>query len=200
MRKSGRTCDEGEQPARRWIRGPIASPRNAPAPTKPAKSNTGTEVKPAKRFVEPYPYTDEQRAAIAATLATDGVGDDTAREIFIGAIAYDLALLEAAAKEPAPAPSPAPARVNKSRDRTKRKPNLIKTSESDAPSRSVSEPSVAASIDAASDSEPQAQASVASLCGHGAQTRRLAARARPRPATRLGRRPATIRPLRSKPR
>jgi hypothetical protein len=160
MRKSGRTCDQDEQTARRWIRGPIASPRDVPAPTKPAKSNAGAEVKPAKRFVEPYPYSDDQRAAIAATLAADGVGDDSAREIFIGAIAYDLALLEAAAKEPAPILSPAPARLTKQRpDQTQ----ADKDSEHNASSLSGSEPSVATSINAAPDAEPQAHASVASL-------------------------------------
>lgn len=162
MRKSGRTCDEGEQPSPRWTRGLIASPRNGPAPTKPAKANAGADGKPAKRFVEPYPYTDEQRAAIAGTLATDGVGDNTAREIFIGAIAYDLALLQAAETEPAPIPSPAPARLPKQRpDQTQAEPG--KDSESDAPFLSGSEPSVAASISAAPDAEPQTQASVASI-------------------------------------
>ena len=99
MRKSGRTCDEGERPTRRWIRGPIAAPANGPAPTKPAKPTPGAGPRTAKRFVEPYPYTEDQRAAITATLAADGVGDTTAREIFIGAIAYDLALLQAACAE-----------------------------------------------------------------------------------------------------
>ena len=162
MRKSGRTCDEGEQTSRRWIRGPIASPRNGPAPTKPAKASAGAGGKPAKRFVEPYPYTDEQRAEIAAALATDGVGDDTAREIFIGAIAYDLALLQAAASEPAQAPSPVPAELqNKRPDQTHG--GSGQGSESDEPPRSVSESSVAASSDTTSNSAPQARSPVASL-------------------------------------
>ena len=162
MRKSGRTCDEGEQPSPRWTRGLIASPRNGPAPTKPAKANAGADGKPAKRFVEPYPYTDEQRAAIAGTLATDGVGDNTAREIFIGAIAYDLALLQAAATEPAQAPSPAPAESQDQRpDQTQAEPG--QESESDAPPGSVAEPPVFASTDAAFDSEPQGGSSAATL-------------------------------------
>jgi len=162
MRKSGRTCDEGEQTSRRWIRGPIASPRNGPAPTKPAKASAGAGGKPAKRFVEPYPYTDEQRAEIAAALATDGVGDDTAREIFIGAIAYDLALLQAAASEPAQAPSPVPAELQNQRpDQTHG--GSGQGSESDEPPRSVSESSVAASSDTTSNSAPQARSPVASL-------------------------------------
>ncbi|MGB5830945.1 MAG: hypothetical protein WBG92_03015 [Thiohalocapsa sp.] len=49
-----------------------------------------------KRFVEPYQYDDEQRAAIGTALAENGLGDTMAQEIFIGAIAYDLALLKTA--------------------------------------------------------------------------------------------------------
>jgi len=62
-------------------------------------------AKPRKHFVEPYPYTADQRDAITRALADCGLGDATAREIFIGAIAYDLAVLAAALKasaEPAP--------------------------------------------------------------------------------------------------
>lgn len=54
-----------------------------------------------KHFVEPYPYTQTQRKAITQALATARLGDAMAREIFIGAIAYDLALLAAAQAEPA---------------------------------------------------------------------------------------------------
>ncbi|MCG6943556.1 MAG: hypothetical protein LJE69_20185 [Thiohalocapsa sp.] len=52
--------------------------------------------KPKKHFVEPYPYTAEQRKTVSEALADCGLGDATAREIFIGAIAYDLAVLKAA--------------------------------------------------------------------------------------------------------
>jgi hypothetical protein len=60
-----------------------------------------------KHFVEPYPYTDEQRERIDQALAACGLGDATAREIFIGAIAYDLAVLQAALTEHSAAPTPA---------------------------------------------------------------------------------------------
>ncbi len=49
-----------------------------------------------KRFVEPYPFTPEQRTGISEALAAVGLGDEMSREIFIGAIAYDLAVLESA--------------------------------------------------------------------------------------------------------
>jgi hypothetical protein len=55
---------------------------------------------PAKRFVEPFQYDEVQRRAILEALAEAGLDDDT-REIFVGAIAYDLALLQAAAGETA---------------------------------------------------------------------------------------------------
>ncbi len=54
-------------------------------------------------------------------------------------------------------PIPGARSSHKSRDRTKRKRNLVKTPNPTRPPVSVSEPSVAASIDAASDSEPQTQ-------------------------------------------
>jgi hypothetical protein len=57
---------------------------------------------PRRHFVEPYPYTPTQREAIAKALAASGLGDATAREIFIGAIAYDLAVLAAAPAERRP--------------------------------------------------------------------------------------------------
>ncbi len=61
------------------------------------------EAKPHKHFVEPYPYTPAQRAAITKALAKSRLGDATARDIFIGAIAYDLAAFAAAlAQQPAP--------------------------------------------------------------------------------------------------
>lgn len=78
---------------------PAASP-NAPG-AKPARS-AGTRSaagKPKKHFVEPYPYTAAQRKAIERALADCELGDATAREIFIGAIAYDLAMLAAGLAE-----------------------------------------------------------------------------------------------------
>jgi hypothetical protein len=165
MRKSERTCDEGEQPSRRWIRGPIAPPKN-PAPARPAKAKSDTDVKPAKRFVEPYPYTDEQRAAIAAALATDGIGDDTAREIFIGAIAYDLALLQAATAETPPAPDPASVQSPVQTAVPTSEPAHAEPGEeskSDTLTPEDPERLVVDSIDAGPDSEPLAGSSLASL-------------------------------------
>ena len=83
------------------------APRRSPEQAGAAKSR--------KHFVEPYPYSEEERVTIARALAGRGLGDATARDIFIGAIAYDLAVLKAAqAAGPAPAASapvapPAPA-------------------------------------------------------------------------------------------
>jgi hypothetical protein len=50
-------------------------------------------AKHGKRFIERYPFSALQREAIDVALAEAGLGDAAAREIFIGAIAYDLALL-----------------------------------------------------------------------------------------------------------
>ncbi|WP_058555260.1 hypothetical protein [Thiohalocapsa sp. ML1] len=62
-----------------------------------------------KRFIEPFPFTAAEREAIAADLAQAGLGDTTAREIFIGAIAYDLAVLDdALGRRPAPSATAAP--------------------------------------------------------------------------------------------
>lgn len=72
----------------------------------PGKAAAGRQ---RKHFVAPYPYTDDQRKAIDEALAARGLGDATAREIFIGAIAYDLAVLEAALTEQSAPPEPSPA-------------------------------------------------------------------------------------------
>jgi hypothetical protein len=72
----------------------------------PGKAAAGRQ---RKHFVAPYPYTDNQRKAIDDALAARGLGDATAREIFIGAIAYDLAVLEAALTEQTAPPEPPPA-------------------------------------------------------------------------------------------
>jgi len=117
MRKSARTPDEGEQPSGRWTGGPLASTLSssattptsetagklaATAPAEPSAS--GSPAASGKRFVEPYQYSDQQRAAINVALAENGLGDDMAREIFIGAIAYDLAVLQAPSEQPEPTP------------------------------------------------------------------------------------------------
>jgi hypothetical protein len=71
----------------------------------PGKTAAGRQ---RRHFVAPYPYTDDQREAIGRALAACGLGDATAREIFIGAIAYDLAVLEAALTDQSAAPAPSP--------------------------------------------------------------------------------------------
>jgi hypothetical protein len=87
-----------------------------------ARGRGGRQTKPGKsrkHFVEPYPYTAEQRDAITRVLADSGLGDATAREIFIGAIAYDLALLAAALAEPDATPTATPATAPTPRRRPK---------------------------------------------------------------------------------
>jgi hypothetical protein len=64
--------------------------------------------KDAKRFIEPFAYNDGQRAAIAEALEALGLGDEMTRDIFIGAIAYDLSVLDAALGQAADAASTAP--------------------------------------------------------------------------------------------
>lgn len=94
---------------------------------------------PAKRFVDPFQYDEAQRRAILDALADAELGDDDLREIFVGAIAYDLALLQAAANEsalatpeaPQPEPprpqAPTPARVETAEDRASDRLPLAKT-------------------------------------------------------------------------
>ncbi len=84
---------------------PPATDAERPETDKASKRNVrgrGREqpggAKPRKHFVEPFPYTARQRDAITDALADCGLGDATAREIFIGAIAYNLAVLEATLK------------------------------------------------------------------------------------------------------
>jgi len=121
MRKSARTPDDSEQRIGRWLRGPLASAgtgsATAPASATVGRSAATASAKPSasgsptssgKRFVEPYQYDDQQRAAINAALADNGLGDDMAREIFIGAIAYDLAVLQAPSKQLEPTPDAKP--------------------------------------------------------------------------------------------
>jgi hypothetical protein len=92
---------------------PPEEPGDAGRRGRARKAGQAPKPAPAKRFIEPYPFTEPQRQAIAAALTHIGLGDATAREIFIGAIAYDLAVLDDAlarrgdtatpAREPAPA-------------------------------------------------------------------------------------------------
>ena len=107
MRKTERVPTEGDRRRGAWIRTGIGppqqeTPRVAAKPE--AKASEPASGRSAKRFVEPFQFDDAQRAAIIETLAGDNIGDDTAREIFVGAIAYDLAVLKAAAEPPAPEP------------------------------------------------------------------------------------------------
>jgi len=107
MRKTERTPTEGNRRRGAWMRTRIGRPQpeiQRVAAKPDAKASEAADGRSAKRFVEPFQFDDAQRAAIIETLAGDGVGDDTAREIFVGAIAYDLAVLKAAAEKPAPEP------------------------------------------------------------------------------------------------
>ena len=106
MRKTERTRDDGTAARQRWLRGGLGSGEAPPRRAREAAEKPAKAGPPAKRFVEPYPYSDEQRAAIAAAIAAEGIGDEMAQDIFIGAIAYDLAALKANC-EPPPADQPA---------------------------------------------------------------------------------------------
>ena len=102
---------------RHWMRAGLAVPASGGAPraarSAGASNRAGGErgsaqpgadaaAKPSqpspKRFVEPYPFDDEQRRLIDQALVDAGVDDASGRAIFIGAIAYDVALLGAAMK------------------------------------------------------------------------------------------------------
>ncbi|MGD8208052.1 MAG: hypothetical protein PVH47_08240 [Thiohalocapsa sp.] len=102
MRKSARTQEEGKRQPSRWIRGGIStvppdrSSRNAAAAPAPSPSGTAHSK---KRFIEPFRYDEGQREAIGTALAAEGLADETSREIFVGAIAYDLAVLREAAAD-----------------------------------------------------------------------------------------------------
>jgi hypothetical protein len=96
MRKSEQTHEERGQ-RRQWV----AAGRSGRPPGKPAeqaeqaaKQAAAPRERSATGFVEPFPYSDSQRAAIIDALTQQGLGDASAREIFVGAIAYDLALLQ----------------------------------------------------------------------------------------------------------
>lgn len=92
--------------------------RSAPTPpAAPALPATGPQPgNPTRRFIEPYQFDEPQRRRLDAALAAAGLDDGVARAIFIGAIAYELAVLKAAldgaagtaapaaAVEPPPAP------------------------------------------------------------------------------------------------
>ncbi|WP_462330371.1 hypothetical protein, partial [Thiohalocapsa halophila] len=78
---------------------PAASPNTPNAAQAPSAKPRSAAGRSKQHFVEPYPYTAAQRTAIERTLADCEVGDATAREIFIGAIAYDLAVLAAGLDE-----------------------------------------------------------------------------------------------------
>jgi hypothetical protein len=100
MRKTERTRDDGTAARQRWLRGGLGSGEAPPRRAREAAEKPAKAGPPAKRFVEPYPYSDEQRAAIAAAIAAEGIGDEMAQDIFIGAIAYDLAALKATCEPP----------------------------------------------------------------------------------------------------
>jgi hypothetical protein len=115
---------------RHWMRAGLAVPASGGAPRAAraagASNRAGGErgnaqpgadavAKPSqpspKRFVEPYPFDDEQRRLIDQALVDAGVDDASGRAIFIGAIAYDVALLGADMKaDEAPAEPPAESR------------------------------------------------------------------------------------------
>lgn len=63
----------------------------------------------ATRFVEPFHFDDKQRNALLALLRRLRIGDTDGREIFMVAIAYDLAAYkQQQGSEPPPAQPPAP--------------------------------------------------------------------------------------------
>lgn len=115
---------------RHWMRTGLANPASGGAPREAraagASNRAGGErgnaqpgadavAKPSqpspKRFVEPYPFDDEQRRLIDQALVDAGVADASGRAIFIGAIAYDVALLGADMKaDEARAETPAESR------------------------------------------------------------------------------------------
>jgi len=115
---------------RHWMRAGLAVPASGGASRAPRAAGAGNRAggergsaqpgadavaKPAqpspKRFVEPYPFDDGQRRLIDQALVDAGVDDASGRAIFIGAIAYDVALLGADMKaDEAPAEPPAESR------------------------------------------------------------------------------------------
>lgn len=111
MRKSVQPLIEGGQERRPWLakqRARAAGPSSARASaasedSASVRAGAARTDKHGRRFVEPYPYTETQRAAIIAALAGAGLGDETAREVFVGAIAYDLAVLAEALRATAEA-------------------------------------------------------------------------------------------------
>jgi len=81
--------------------------RARPRPPPKAKQPTGVKSAPkstgkrtAKRFVAPVRLDEAAREAIIGALESAGIGDASGREIFVGALGYDLAnLLQAVADE-----------------------------------------------------------------------------------------------------
>ncbi|WP_089727665.1 hypothetical protein [Candidatus Thiosymbion oneisti] len=66
------------------IRGARASPAGGEEPVPPGRSS-GT------RFIEPYRFDSEQRAAILSRLQERSIGDEESRSLFVAALEYDLA-------------------------------------------------------------------------------------------------------------
>jgi hypothetical protein len=109
MPKTDRSARNAPTRRQRWLVPPDAATRgeaggDAEAGKRTGRGRASDQPKSAQRkhFIEPYPYTSEERGAIDRVLADCGLGDATAREIFIGAIAYDLAVLRTALAAPEP--------------------------------------------------------------------------------------------------
>lgn len=100
MRKPTRDPTQPRPPVQRWMRQPPdaaarARPGAVAAQRAPSPTTSANKARPAQRFIQPYPFADEQRRAIDQALARAGIDDAIGRELFIGAIAYELAVMRA---------------------------------------------------------------------------------------------------------
>ncbi len=119
MPKSDWRPQSAPVPSQPWLVPPEAASDPDDEPRRSTRARTSDRPaagRPRKHFVAPHPYTQSERDAIAQALADSRLGDATARDIFIGAIAYHLAVLKAApaeraAPEPQGAGRPAAARA-----------------------------------------------------------------------------------------
>lgn len=90
--------------------------RQRPQPKQAVKSKaagTSGGKRPGKRFVEPVRLDGALRGAIIDTLESAGIGDASGREIFVGALGYDLAKLLKVVADGSRAPRAVPSRSAK---------------------------------------------------------------------------------------